>query len=75
MNAYMASRNPLAAERMERRIRDRIALLREMPLVGIATGRGDTRWVRVLRTPYLVVYRVAGDELQIRAIFHTRRKR
>lgn len=75
MNAYMATRNPIAAERMERRIRERIEALREMPLTGVATGQGDTRWVPVLRTPYLIVYRVIDDELRISAIFHTRRNR
>ena len=75
MNAYMAKRNPRAAARMEARIVQRIAALREMPLVGVATGVGAYRWVRVQRTPYLVVYRVVASELRIAAVYHGRQDR
>ena len=75
MNRYMAKRNPYAAERMEARILQRVEALREMPLVGVATGESDSRWVRVRRTPYLVVYRIVADELRIDAVYHGSRKR
>ncbi|KAF0181855.1 MAG: plasmid stabilization system [Caulobacteraceae bacterium] len=75
MNSYMAERNPRAAERMEARILDRIEALRELPLVGVLTGVGEARWVRVRRTPYLVVYRAAADELRILAVYHGSRAR
>ncbi|TPW01872.1 MAG: hypothetical protein FD124_3581 [Alphaproteobacteria bacterium] len=53
MNSYMAERNPRAAERMEARILDRIEALRELPLVGVLTGVGEARWVRVRRTQFI----------------------
>jgi toxin ParE1/3/4 len=75
MNKYMSNHNPRAAARIELRIRERVEVLREMPLVGVSTGVADTRWVRVRRTPYLVVYRVVGEELRIQAIYHGRQDR
>ena len=53
---------------MEAHIRERAEALRDMPHVGVATGVGNYRWVRVRRTPYLLVYRVASDEVRIAAV-------
>ena len=46
-----------------------------MPFVGVLTGIGETRWVRVPRTPYLLIYRVVAEELRILAVYHGRRAR
>lgn len=62
--------NPRAATLMARRILEAVERLRVHPAAG-RTGRvpGTREWV-VDRTPYLLVYRVHADVLQILHVWH-----
>ncbi|MBS0438780.1 MAG: type II toxin-antitoxin system RelE/ParE family toxin [Proteobacteria bacterium] len=70
---WIAHENPIAARAVARRIRDATQLLRANPHAGTPTHIEDTRsWV-VARTPYLIVYRVRGETLEILRLWHGRR--
>jgi len=52
-------------------IRARANLLEHYPRIG-RTGPGDSRILRVRRTPYLLFYRIAADRIEILRIRHDR---
>ncbi len=71
---YIARENPRAADRIVRRIRDRTRDLADYPLLG-RTGRVEnTRELVVPTTPFIVVYRVNDDSVEILAVFHGARR-
>ena len=71
---YIAGENPRAADRIVRRIRDRAHDLMDYPLLG-RTGRvANTRELVVSSTPFIVVYRVGEDGVEILAVFHGARR-
>ncbi len=71
---YIARENPRAADRVVRRIRDRARDLTDYPLLG-RTGRVEnTRELVVPATPFIVVYRVDDDRVEILAVFHSARR-
>jgi plasmid stabilization system protein ParE len=71
--AWIAHENPAAARMVAQRIHAAVLRLLEHPHAGNA-GRvsGARLWV-VSRTPYLVVYRVRGEFLEILRLWHGRR--
>ena len=70
---WIAHENPVAARAVARRIRDAAQLLRANPRAGTPAHIEDARiWV-VARTPYLIVYRVRGETLEILRLWHSRR--
>ena len=63
--AYIAHENPGAAVTIAKRIKDAERLLQSNPSIGTAAHVSNARiWV-VRRTPYLIVYRMRGDVLEI----------
>ncbi len=67
---YIANADGAAAARVVAAIEsatDRLALF---PLMGRVGSVASTRELVVPRLPYIVVYRIADDELQIIAVFH-----
>ena len=67
---YIAERNPPAAGRVVRRIRQAVLQTARLPNSG-RTGRVEgTREVVVPGTSYLVAYRIVDDVLQVLAILH-----
>jgi len=66
---HLAKDNPYAAERMERKVYDRVSLLEEFPLTG-RPSRGGLRELVISGTPYIAVYRVTGHEVVILRFFH-----
>ncbi len=69
---YIARDNLTAAGRVERRIRDAIALLADQPgLMGRAGRVGGTRELVV--SPYIVAYQVRGDVIEVFAVIDGRR--
>jgi toxin ParE1/3/4 len=50
-----------------------LALITENPLVGQQLQRADNRTFPVLRTPFVVVYRVADDQIEVLRLQDQRR--
>ncbi len=69
---YIAHENPAAAQAIAHRVWDAARNLQHNPEIG-RTGHvtGTREWV-VTQTPYLIVYRVAGDTLEILRMWHAR---
>lgn len=68
--AYIASERPGAAEGTARHIRDAIEGLRQFPERGRPGRVHGTRELVVPRTPFVVPYRIAGQEIQVLAVLH-----
>lgn len=71
---YMAQENSVAAAEMFEYVKTRVDALGEFPATGRPGRVPGTRELVIDRYPYLVPYRVAGNELQVLRVFHTRRQ-
>ena len=71
---YIAADDPSAATRVVQRIQASVGLLAEMPHRDRPGRWPGTRELVILRTPYLVPYRVQGDLIEILRIFHGARR-
>ena len=71
---FIAKDNPSAAERYVRRLRDRIAALREFPEAGHRIKKRSN--VRALvERPIIIVYTVKSDRIQVLRFWHGARGR
>lgn len=75
IRAHIREHDANAAERVRWRIVETVKLLRTLPRLGHAGRRQGTREFVIPHLPYIVVYRIAGDELVILGVFHGRRDR
>lgn len=71
---YIAQDNPAAARRVVSEIRRQVQVLREHPLMGRVGLLDGTRELVISRLPYLVAYRIQGEQADILAVVHTSRK-
>lgn len=71
----IANDNPAAAGRIAARIHEATLKLREYPLIGRIGDDPDTREWPVRGTPYLVVYEIRDDGIEILRVWHMRRDR
>lgn len=71
---YIAQENPTAAAEMFEYVKAKVEALGDLPATGRPGRVPGTRELVIDRYPYLVPYRVAGDELHVLRVFHTRRK-
>lgn len=71
---YIARENPTAAAEMFEYVKTKVDALSDFPSSGRPGRVPGTRELVVDRYPLLVPYRVAGDELHVLRVFHTRRK-
>ncbi|MGV3551690.1 type II toxin-antitoxin system RelE/ParE family toxin [Rhizobium sp.] len=69
--AYIHQHNPRAASRIQAQIIRRVALLERFPRSGRIGRQQDSRELVVTGTPYIVIYAVAGDVIQIMHVVHT----
>lgn len=67
---YIADDNPAAARRMVSRIREAASHLRRSPQMGKQGRVEDTRELVIAGTPYIVVYRLEAEQLQITTVIH-----
>lgn len=67
---YIAERSPQGARSVQRRIKTMVDLLAEHPYSGQMTSERELRRVVVVPYPYLVFYKIAGDEVVIVGIRH-----
>lgn len=74
IRAYIAAHNPAAAEAVSIRVveaSERLAMMPEFGRPGRVLG---TRELVVFRTPYIIVYRVKGETIEIVAVRHGARE-
>jgi toxin ParE1/3/4 len=71
IHARVAADDPRAASRVVARIRSAVSHLGTFPGSGRRGRVPGTREVVVPKLPYLVVYRVKGQEVEILRVFHT----
>jgi addiction module RelE/StbE family toxin len=72
---YIAQDDPAAAIRVLRRIEHSIARLAILPFSGRTGIVAGTRILVVPGLPYVVIYRVREDDVDIIAVLHTARRR
>ena len=70
LHDYIAEDHPAAARRMVSRIREASSHLRRNPRMGKPGRVAETREVSIGGTPYIIAYRVAGQQVQIIAVIH-----
>lgn len=71
---YITKENPTSAAEMFEYVKAKVEALGDFPATGRPGRVPGTRELVIDRYPYLVPYRVAGDELHVLRVFHTRRK-
>ncbi len=71
---YIARDNKGAAARIVMAVLDRAEFLTAQPLLGRPGRVSGTRELVIAGTPYIVAYRVQGDETQILAVLHGARR-
>jgi toxin ParE1/3/4 len=74
IGAYLAERNRIGAANVFSAIKSSIDTLSFFPQIGRLVDNAGHRRVPVLRYPYVIFYRIAGDELLILHIRHTSRR-
>ena len=67
---YVQLDKPDAAARLIDRIEAAVERLRIFPQMGRASARPNTRELAVSGTPFIIIYRVMNNVLEILAIFH-----
>lgn len=67
---YLIERSPQAAERIWRRIHQRVGLQAHIPFAAPIYGEGPVRMLVVTGTPYLVFYVLDGDVLRVEQVLH-----
>ena len=71
--SHIAQDDPHIARMVAQRIWDAASRLRDNPHIGRAGHvSGTLEWV-VLRTPYLIVYRIKDDAVEIIRVWHMKR--
>jgi toxin ParE1/3/4 len=68
---YINEQSPAAALRVGDRIREIARSLPRFPNLGRPGSEAGTREIIVPGLPYIVVYRLAGDTVEILGIYHT----
>lgn len=71
---YIAVDNLAAAERTTDRILQSLYMLERFPQLAAEGSIAGTRELSIPRLPYRVIYRIAGDQVQILRILHARRR-
>jgi len=72
---FIEAENPAAATRVRRAVRQSVLRLVDFPESGRIGQIPDTREIVVAGLPYLVVYRVSGDTVEILRVLHTSQER
>ena len=70
---YIAQDNPQAATEVAERILAATRRLLDYPLIGRVGEDESTREWQVQHTPYVLVYRIHGDDVELLHVWHNRR--
>ncbi len=73
--SYIASDDAAAARLVVERVLKAVAVLAAQPALGRPGRVAGTRELVVLKTRYIVPYRVRGDVVEVLRVFHTSRRR
>ena len=71
---FIARDNPVAAKQLVVSLVAFVDALRDHPNLGRPGRLAETRELVVAGTPYIVPYRVLGDDVEILAVFHGARR-
>jgi toxin ParE1/3/4 len=71
---YVAEDSPQAAEALARKVHVSVAALSQHPEVGRPGRCKGTRELVISGTPYIIPYRVRGDQIEILRVLHGARK-
>jgi toxin ParE1/3/4 len=71
---FVARDNPAAGRRIAVRLVASVNALRDHPNLGRPGRLTGTRELVVPGTPYLIPYRVLGDDVEVLAVFHGARR-
>jgi toxin ParE1/3/4 len=71
---YIEADSPRAAITVDDRIREQVETLARFPESGRAGRIEGTRELVILRTPYVVAYRIAGNTVRILRVLHGSRR-
>ena len=72
---YIARENPQAANKLAQKIRETVMLLSEHPYIGHPSELEEVYEKQVVDLPYLIPYRMVGQQLQILRVFHEAQSR
>lgn len=72
---HIAEENPQAAAAVADKIEQSVQRLAKFPNSGRPGTVAGTREVVIPGLPYLLVYRVSGDEIQVLRLFHQKQNR
>lgn len=72
---YLKERNPSYRQPTMRKIYEKIQTLRQTPYIGRPGRIGGTRELLFSPMPYVVVYRVHNDAIEVWRIWHTSQAR
>lgn len=72
--AFIASDNPVAAERVQARLIGAAERLQDFPNSGRIGRRSGTREMPVSQTPYVMIYVVSDDRVIITRLWHGARE-
>ncbi len=72
---YLAGLSDEVAERVIDRIQRAAQLLGEFPNMGAKVDETGLRKLVISDSPYVVFYRVLGEHVSIRGVFHTSQRR
>lgn len=67
---YIAQENPIAAIRLDEEIEAQTESLAQNPEIGREGRVAGTRELVIARTPFLAVYRIVPDQIQILNLLH-----
>jgi addiction module RelE/StbE family toxin len=70
---FIGRHDPTAAQQIARRLWEAVEGLKDHPQIGRPGHAAGTRERVVPRTPYLIVYRVANETVDILRLWHGRR--
>ncbi len=71
---YIAQDSPRAAQQVVDRVLSALALLADQPGLGRPGRVPGTRELVVIKTRYIVPYRVRGNGVEVLRVFHTSRR-
>lgn len=74
VSEYIARDNPVAATNTVEKIRLAVARLQDYPHLGRPGRVRGTRELVILNAPYLVVYRLRGEAVEVLRVFHAARR-
>ncbi len=72
---FIGSQSPTSAVRVGERILAAVSLLERFPELAPPSRHRGLRQLVVPRTPYLVIYRIHDNRIEIRAVVHAKQRR